>query len=194
MSTLNRQEATAVLEDRVTKISKAMAQLVKDAPRIADILDDATLLKTERFIQRRLGDLMRDMALARAARPSATSFSLDAEPEVPATAVRFVQVPASDTAVVLRGPTTPSVPQNDDAALNDDDLSVLEVLDVATGGGVSLAPAQPEPKRWRKPIGRLAGSKELIYGDPEEFKVSQPEPGEQPDRTGGIADAGFIDD
>jgi hypothetical protein len=192
--TITREAATSVLEDRVTKISKAMSQLVKDAPRIADVLDDDAMKRTEAFILRRLGDMMRELAAARASRPASVSFSLDAPvdptPYVPAAPPPYAgPKPAYAMAMQDRQP----VPHADEPDLSDDDLSVLEVLDVATGGEGRPDPKPEAPKRWRRPIGRLAGTGEPIYGDPDEFKVPRPEAGEQPDRTGQIADAGFID-
>lgn len=52
----------------------------------------------------------------------------------------------------------------------------------------------PPPEKPKKPIGRLVGTKEVVFGEPEQVKPVKPEPGEVPDGRGFIKDVGFISD
>ncbi len=167
MSKLSREAAASVLEDRVTKIVKAMQVLIKDAPKIADVLDEEARLKTEAFLQSHFQLMMRELALAADFRPARTSFSLDAP--LPAAPQRLKYLDGHPSAPVVK-----------------------EVLIAAP------QPSVPQPvegrQPWRKPSGRLVGTKEAVYEKPERPRGAGDEITEIPDpKHGGIVDAGFID-
>jgi hypothetical protein len=167
MSRLTKEQAASVLEDRVTKIVKAMQVLVKDAPRIADVLDEEARLKTEAFLQSHFVSTMRELALAATFRPARTSFSLDAPI---ATTIKPPTIYIPQTSALGSVAPPPSVPQ----------------AMPATG----VVPADRKP--WRKPTGRLVGKQGLVY-DEERHGSAGDEITEVPDKTGGIRDAGFIE-
>ena len=90
-----------------------------------------------------------------------------------------------------------TVPQVSDETLNA--LRELEGERPDFSGGDEAPPPRRQSRQWRPPQGRLvrdAGGGVLPAEDDESErpKPVRPDPNEIPDKTGGIADAGFIDD
>jgi hypothetical protein len=200
MPKLPADQQTAILEGHVGKIDKAMQMLARDGKRMSDVLDAEAQTKLAAYLHARVNDMIADLGKAKR-----SVFSLSAPPVAPGDIVLApnLVIPAdkiingSVTAVVS---TTPSVPQPQTD--EDEELAAIAALDEAppppkTAAMFEVAPTEPDPtrppKNWRKPTGRLVGTKEPVWVETEAPRAAGDEPTEKPDHTGYIKDAGFLE-
>jgi hypothetical protein len=100
----------------------------------------------------------------------------------------------------------PSVPQP--VVDEDDELAAIAELDDDTKPppprtAAAMIAAEPEPVndplkppppgKWRKPTGRLVGTKEPVWVETDAPKKEKEEETEKPDHTGFIQEAGFLE-
>jgi hypothetical protein len=206
------------IEQAVNKVGKALGELVKAFEQAGAQIDEEHANKVFAFLGQSLNGVQQKALLARQVSIATTGrFSLDmdlptAGPALipvlspvpaafnPPTSIAFVPGPNTTPATVMPGGKLV-------LTSDDDELAELSRL---TGGAVTLppdfsggdetpTPPRRKPREWRPPAGRLvkdAGGT-VIFDDEEErrVKIVKLDPTEVPDpKTGGIADAGFIDD
>jgi hypothetical protein len=130
-------------------------------------------------------------------------FSLDAPP-VPVSDIVLapnIVIPA-DKIITGTVVGTPSVPQTQTD--EDDELAAIAELDEPVAPPppkaaplYEVAPEVPDatkpPKVWRKPTGRLVGTKEPVWIQTEEPEKTKEDPTERPDHTGFIKEAAFLE-
>jgi hypothetical protein len=212
MSKLPHDQQKAILEAHVGKIDKVLQNVVRDAKRMGDVLDQDAAAKLAAFLHTRVNDMIADLLKGKR-----SVFSLDA-PVVPAGMVipeawlvtPGIAVPADKIAhgsmTTVLPPAQlaprPSVPQPQTD--EDDELAAIAELDEPPAPPApkiaalyEVAPEVPDatkpPKVWRKPTGRLVGTKEPVWVATEEARAAGDEVTEKPDHTGFIKDAGFLE-
>lgn len=206
---LPKEQQRDLLEGHVGKIDRAMQNVVRDGKKLSEVLDAEALTKLAAYLHTRVNDMITDLGKAKR-----SVFSLDA-PAVqtiqyldgvsPQTAVvREVVIPGD---MIVHGSLTakPSVPQP--VADNDDEelAAVVGLMDDdsrpppprTAEAMFEVAPAAPDPtkppRKWRKPTGRLVGTKEPVWVETDPPKKENEDPTEKPDDTGYIKEAGFLD-
>lgn len=211
MPKLPTDQQTALLEAHVGKIDKAMQMLVRDGKKLSDVLDVEAQKKLAVYLHARVNDMIADLGKAKRA-----VFSLDAPLENPCK--ELLQLPGVAVAIpadqIIHGslsavqttvlPPTPSVPQPQ--ADEDEELAAIAELDEAelptpprqVPVTYDVAPPPPPdptvpPKNWRKPTGRLVGTKQPVWVETEPPHGAGDAPTEKPDSTGHIKDAGFLE-
>jgi hypothetical protein len=214
MPTLPHDQQKAILEGHVGKIDKAMQNVARDVKRMSEILDQDALTKLAAFMHARVNDMIADLSKGKR-----SVFSLDA-PAVETLTIltgTAVLAPGGREAIHSGGsmtvvmPPAPRIPQpqadNDDAELE----AVADLLADAPDDSpppprrapapvtFEMAPAAPDPKKpppggWKKPVGRLVGTKEPVWVQTEPPHAAGDEVTEKPDHTGFIKDAGFLDE
>ncbi|MCK1543312.1 hypothetical protein IVB12_15460 [Bradyrhizobium sp. 179] len=209
MPKLPADQQTAILETYVGKIDKAMQALVRDSKKMADVLDPEAQTKLAAYLHARVNDMITDLGKAKrsvfslAAPPIPSEIVLPGGGLPPALTIQAEKIIHGSLTGTLDNPPTPSVPQpqNDE----DDELAAIAALDdePAPPPPPKVAPlyeVAPEPKdptkpppKWRKPNGRLVGTKEPVWIETEPPRAAGDEVTEKPDATGFIKDAGFLE-
>jgi hypothetical protein len=202
MPKLPTDQQTAILEGHVGKIDKAMQNLVRDSKRLADVLDAEAQQKLAAYLHARVGDMIADLGKAkRSVFSLAAPISEIVIPGGPLPAMS-ITIPADE---IIGGTLTAarSVPQPQ--ADEDEELAAIAELEGETAppppktaamfevAPVAADPTKPPAGKWRKPTGRLVGTKEPVWVETEPPQKSPDDPTEKPDHTGYIKEAGFLE-
>jgi hypothetical protein len=203
MPKLPHDQQKAVLEGHVGKIDKVLQNVVRDGKRMTDILDQDATAKLSAYLHARVNDMIADLGKAKR-----SVFSLDAPVEYVGTG--YVPTPTVAISIpshlIVDGPVTatPSVPQP--KTEEDDELAAIAELDEQPAASPApkatamfdMAPTEPDPTRppggkWKKPTGRLVGTKEPVWVRTDAPVKEDEAPTEKPDHTGYIKEAGFLE-
>jgi hypothetical protein len=178
-----KENVKKALENSARKAANAISNVVKTFENHGADIADEYATKVFAHLSNVLNAAHVRAQAARIIQPR--EFSLDAEPAPPVTLPTPFILPSPQPAevpVMLLPRITAHPPdiQTETSAAEPD----------------IVKPAQPSEKVWHKPEGRLVGTKEPVFATPPEKrkpKREAPEPGEIPDKTGAIVEAGFID-